>query len=168
MNIAQAYASAWKHGITFKGRATPSEFWWVFPVEFILFFVCNFMSMILGGLLERASELGEPTVVAVEGLIVLALTLFCIWMLLLWLSLMSRRLHDANLSAGWLFLYLFPLLIIVLMIMCLKPGTKGDNRFGPAPLAYMGMNPQESHWQAAQRNQEFESKLRGSFNEHSR
>ncbi len=44
-----------------------------------------------------------------------------------------RRLHDMDLSGWWILLVcFFPILILVL---CVWPGMKGYNRFGP-PLIY--------------------------------
>ncbi len=47
-------------------------------------------------------------------------------------ALAVRRLHDSNLSGKWLWLLLFwPIALVVLPIMLLRPSTKGLNRYGP-------------------------------------
>ena len=43
-----------------------------------------------------------------------------------------RRLHDIDFKGWWAMLIVIPFLNIVLLFV---PGTRGDNRFGPAPRA---------------------------------
>lgn len=45
-----------------------------------------------------------------------------------------RRLHDLDKSGWWILLFVVPLANLILGIMLLiRPGTQGDNRFGPPP-----------------------------------
>jgi uncharacterized membrane protein YhaH (DUF805 family) len=60
------------------------------------------------------------------GLLFLAFSFFVIPFPLL--SVTVRRLHDINMSGWWSLLSFFPLIPIFLLF---RPGTKGQNRFGP-------------------------------------
>jgi uncharacterized membrane protein YhaH (DUF805 family) len=50
-----------------------------------------------------------------------------------------RRLHDLDRSGWWLLLTLTGIGIILLLIWDCMRGTPGPNRFGPDPLAGMGL-----------------------------
>ena len=51
-----------------------------------------------------------------------------------WIAVVVRRLHDADRSGWWGLLLLLPVIgLIALSVIGLKPGTAGENRFGPAP-----------------------------------
>jgi uncharacterized membrane protein YhaH (DUF805 family) len=45
----------------------------------------------------------------------------------------GRRLHDIDRSAAWVAIALVPFGIVVLLAWLILPGTRGPNRFGPAP-----------------------------------
>lgn len=49
------------------------------------------------------------------------------------LAVSARRLHDANISALWLLLYLLGIGPLILFFMWLQPGTKGSNQYGEDP-----------------------------------
>lgn len=52
-------------------------------------------------------------------------------------SLYARRLHDLNKTAWWSLLLFVPLAnFILIIILILKPGTKGENRYGSPPRGY--------------------------------
>ena len=53
-------------------------------------------------------------------------------MLLPTLGVTARRLHDRN-KSGWMILVsLIPLIgTLILLIMCIPEGDKGENKFGP-------------------------------------
>lgn len=48
------------------------------------------------------------------------------------LTVAFRRLHDAGLRGTWWLINFVPIIgPVLLLILCLLPGTKGENRFGP-------------------------------------
>jgi len=72
------------------------------------------------------------------------------------LTLYARRFHDLNLSGWWYFAVVFVLIIMFFLLpdilvsalgtgfflfMALKPGTRGENRFGPEPTGTEGFYP---------------------------
>ena len=110
----------------FRGRASRPEFWW-----FYLFFVgALFCAGILDGVLEATLDL-PAKFHSYGGFNVLAIAL----LMVPFLSVSARRLHDMNHSGCWALLYLIPFVghFVLLVWFCMK-GTQGDNRFGAAPL----------------------------------
>ncbi len=99
---------------TFTGRASRDEFWW-----FVLFVL---LVWIAANVIDAA--LGSPLLQLVVSLA----------LLVPWLAVVVRRLHDADRSGWWALLLLLPVIgLIALIVIGLKPGTAGENRFGPAP-----------------------------------
>jgi uncharacterized membrane protein YhaH (DUF805 family) len=56
-------------------------------------------------------------------------------LILPFLAVSVRRLHDRDMAGAWIFLYLVPLGYFALLILFALPGTPGPNRFGEDPLA---------------------------------
>lgn len=96
----------------FEGRAGRKEFWWAFLFNFVVTFIL--------GLFGKAGTI-----------------LTAIWslaILLPYLGVSVRRLHDIN-KSGWLVLLsLIPIVgIIILIIWWCREGDKTDNQYGPVP-----------------------------------
>lgn len=103
-----------KHYVDFNGRARRKEFW-----MFYLF--TTIISIILGW---------------VDGLIFgqqILSYLFGILILLPFISLWVRRLHDTNKSGWWLLLFFTGIGTIVLLVFAVLEGEKGPNQYGPDP-----------------------------------
>ncbi len=99
---------------TFTGRASRDEFWW-----FMLF---QLIVAIAASVIDGA--LGSPLLQLVVSLA----------LLVPFIALVVRRLHDADRSGWWALLLLLPVIgLIALIVIGLTPGTAGENRFGPAP-----------------------------------
>jgi uncharacterized membrane protein YhaH (DUF805 family) len=97
----------------FNGRAGKAEFWWFVLAYFAVYVV----------------------VAIVAGIIhVPALTIVMLGLVLPYLAVAVRRLHDTNRS-GWMYLIgLIPLVgIILLIVWWVGDGTVGDNQYGPDP-----------------------------------
>ncbi|GLV29834.1 DUF805 domain-containing protein [Sphingobium sp. TomTYG75] len=121
----------------FSGRARPKEYW-----MFILFLLLFFIAIgIVEGLLGLSTTehwvrrgpwwfdtgyhtRGGP----LTGLFGLAI-------LIPWLAVAVRRLHDTDRSGFWLLIIFFPLIgSLVLLVFFIMSGTRGPNRFGPDPV----------------------------------
>lgn len=106
----------------FKGRARRKEYW-----LFTLFIII--VSLVLSFIDHTAGfTLGSNT--GVLGFI------FYLAIFVPSLAVGVRRLHDIDKSGWFILLGFIPLIgaIALIILMCL-PGTQGDNRFGPDPLA---------------------------------
>lgn len=110
---------------TFSGRSSRSEFWWV--QLFILL-----VSVAVVVLVAVTSELGSLAALGV--LVGVGYFVFLVGVLMPSLALTVRRLHDANLSAGFLALALIPSVggLIVFILLLLPSSTQGT-RFDRPP-----------------------------------
>jgi uncharacterized membrane protein YhaH (DUF805 family) len=111
--------TAYSHYWDFRGRAARSEYWLFFLWVFILGFVA--------GLVDRL-VLQSHDLIGPCALFVTFANLIPNF------SLSFRRLHDTDRSAWWLLIALIPILGgLVLFVFSVMAGTRGENRFGPAP-----------------------------------
>ncbi len=96
----------------FTGRAPRSELWW-----FVLFTVAvNFVLQLVG--LEFVAGV------------------FALVILIPSIAVGVRRLHDIDRTGWWYLLALVPVIgWLVLIFFYIQPGTPGENRFGPDPMA---------------------------------
>ena len=127
--------------VTFKGRASRSEFWW-----FALFVLVG--SLLLQGFMYMSFDTESMMAAAQDGsfstgmsfaLPIVPLILIFVFILVTFLpnlSVMVRRLHDTNHSGWWYWIALIPLIgLLILLYFFVSKGTDGDNDYGPDPLA---------------------------------
>ena len=102
-----------KNYVNFQGRATRKEFWYAFLFNAIICFILSLFGKV-GMYLSGAWSLA---------------------ILLPFLGVGARRLHDIN-KSGWLVLLsLIPIVgIIVLIIWWAKEGDPNENQYGPVPV----------------------------------
>ena len=95
----------------FTGRASKSEYWWIFVFNLIIYL---------------------PQLIISKHLPILSL-LITLGLFVPQLSLEIRRLHDIGKEWYWMFMSLIPLAgpIIILIFMCTESDT--DNRWGYGP-----------------------------------
>jgi uncharacterized membrane protein YhaH (DUF805 family) len=131
MSFGQAVTSYFQNYVTFTGRAPRSAYWWVFLFNLIIAVVAAVCDQVLG----IAYTMAGPTGVMSLGYGPIY-TIYLLAVLLPSIALSVRRLHDRDMSGWWFLLVFVPLIgaLILLVWFCL-PGTPGDNRFGPNPLA---------------------------------
>ena len=108
------YIECWKKYVEFSGRARRKEYW-----MFVLF---NIIASIVAGVIDGL--LGTRMIGSLYSLAVL----------LPWLAVCARRLHDTDRSGWWMLIALIPFVgwIVLLVFMCLD-STPGENRFGANP-----------------------------------
>ena len=121
----------------FSGRARPKEYW-----MFILFLLLCFIAIgIVEGLLGlsttehwvRRGPWSFNTGYHTRGGPLTGL--FGLAILIPWLAVAVRRLHDTDRSGFWLLIIFFPLIgSLVLLVFFIMSGTRGSNRFGPDPV----------------------------------
>ena len=99
------YINAWRNFANFDGRATRTQYWSFFGINFVIALVLN------------VSDNGG--------------TLYLVYVLAIFIPALAygvRRLHDAGYSGWWI------LLPIVNIFLLLASSIEGENRFGP-PVA---------------------------------
>lgn len=138
-SLGQAWSRFWKKGFTFAGRSSRSEYWWVaLSCDFI-----SFAALVIYFVVAFAGESGDGGTGVGTGAVVIVLAL-AIWGLIImipFLSLTVRRLHDANLSGGAWFVCLIPfvggLILFIFTVLASNPlGARFD-----APLSPMQQRP---------------------------
>ena len=122
MNPIQAVSSGFRGYVDFKGRSSRSEFWW-----WILFAgIVGWVSQILD------SSLGTPGYFIGQQYSGLLYTLAVLGLLLPYLAVSVRRLHDRGRSGFWLFIALVPVIgVILLIVWFVLRGNEGTNQYGP-------------------------------------
>lgn len=119
VSFGEAISQAFQNAFTYRGRASRSAFWWFFLFSVII-------DVIVYGIRDAS-----PVVGLVIGSIIGVI------MLVVWIPLFIRRLHDSDKSGLLALLYIgliIPIIDIAVMIaiivLAALPGTPGPNRFG--------------------------------------
>ena len=117
------FISALKKYAQFSGRSQRSEYWY-----FLLFYILIFIGLsFVDGLIGTFSK--HSAVGLLTGIFALA-------MVIPWISVGIRRLHDTDRSGWWLLVNLVPLIGgFVLLVFFAQDSQPGENRFGPNPKA---------------------------------
>ena len=107
MNPIAAIGSAFSQYANFNGRARRSEYWWF--AAFI--FICELCLMFIP----------------------ILFVIFVLAILLPYLAVSVRRLHDVNRSGWWLLIGFIPLVGLALFVFMLLPSERQANAYGPNP-----------------------------------
>jgi uncharacterized membrane protein YhaH (DUF805 family) len=108
---------------TFSGRAQRAEYWY-----FVLFYLVGYFALIM-----LDSALGLWSKEAEAGVLS---SIFALGVLLPFIAVATRRLHDIGKSGWWQLIGFIPLLGgIVLIVFFARKGDAGSNEYGPSPLA---------------------------------
>jgi uncharacterized membrane protein YhaH (DUF805 family) len=112
-----SYMAALRRYAEFSGRSRRSEFW--------IFALVNFLVSLALGLIE-----------AVVGLPPSLSVIYALFVLIPWIAVTVRRLHDTDRSGWWILVWFVPVIgFFVMLLFMILEGTKGPNRFGPDPKA---------------------------------
>lgn len=117
LSFTEAISTCFNKYADFNGRARRSEFWWFYLLGSI------------PGWINYAIQLSAPSIAIsiIFGIIGLAL-------LIPYLAVWVRRLHDTGRSGHWLwFILLCGIGILVPLIMCIFDGQPGANQYGSNP-----------------------------------
>ncbi len=137
MNFSQAVAGGFRRYVDFTGRSGRAEYWWFYLFLSLFFLAFYLLEIIVGGPTSPV----YPLISALSGLAWLGIVLP-------YLAVSVRRLHDTNRS-GWWYLISFTIVgLIPLIIWYCTPGTIGDNQYGADPLSDAGAaaGPAQSTW----------------------
>lgn len=127
-SFGQAVSRYFKKYATFSGRASRSEYWWVFLFNAIIGVVVWILALVFG---VAGAQVNSATGQVLPGpgyFVVIGLAgLWGLATLIPGLAISWRRLHDTNKSGGFWFLGFIPLVggIIVLVLMLLDTDPAG-------------------------------------------
>ena len=135
MGFADAVKTCFGKYVTFSGRAARSEFWWFVLFFYAAFFVLMTVDLALFGETTTATTETSASVSSETQFAPLS-SLFVLGVLLPYISVAVRRLHDTDRSGWWYWIGLVPLIgLILLIVWFASKGTPGQNRFGEDPLS---------------------------------
>ena len=121
MTFQEAIKSGFSKYVTWKGRASRSEFWF--------FALLMFAGVIVASIIDKILGTGGESGLGIVYMI------FVLATFLPYLSVLVRRLHDTDRSGWWYWIALIPIVGAILLIVWLATkGTTGDNTYGPDPL----------------------------------
>ena len=124
MNMMEAVKSVYSNYAKFSGRARRAEYWWFYLFYLIVYLVLGVVDSLLFG----TTTTGDGSFSASTDTPILS-GIFALGSLIPNLAVGVRRLHDINRS-GWLALLFVVGDILMFLVLCFLPGTKGPNRFG--------------------------------------
>ena len=112
----------------FNGRVRGKKFWYFFLINCIVVAILEVLGTMLSG--------GNPNGTAATGLT----GIYTLAVLLPYIGVTIRRLHDTN-KSGWLtLLILIPVVGgLIVLVLCAAPGTVGPNQYGPDPVDTAGI-----------------------------
>jgi uncharacterized membrane protein YhaH (DUF805 family) len=120
VSYRDAIASAFRQYVVFRGRARRSEYWYFYLFTVVLNIATTAIDRVLG----IADEFGTGPVGIIASLAIV----------LPWLAVGVRRLHDTSRSGWWLLMLLVPVVgWILLIVWFATDSTPGDNQYGPSP-----------------------------------
>ena len=115
------YLACLKNYVTFSGRARRMEYW-----MFVLFNILISIGLaVFDNIAGLTTSTGQGALSSVYGLMVLLPSL----------AVAVRRLHDIDKSGLWLLIGFIPCIGgLILLLLFVREGTPGENRFGPNPI----------------------------------
>jgi len=106
-----------RNGFVYRGRASLSAYWW-----FLLFLL----------IVSALTSISIAITSATSAYLALLIVVVSLYLTLVWLALVVRRLHDVGKSGWWVLISLVPFAgPIILLVFTLLEGTPGLNNFEP-------------------------------------
>lgn len=130
MGFFEAVKTVFKKGITFQGRSSRSEHVW-FSLFALYYGLFQYFVLFFSG--RVSAPLGMPLkllLMYLQGVTIL----LSAYIILLFICVAVRRLHDVNKSGWFLFLIFSIIGVYPVMYWLEAQGDKGPNRFGEGPL----------------------------------
>jgi uncharacterized membrane protein YhaH (DUF805 family) len=132
MTFVEAIKTGLSKYVTWKGRASRSEFWFFFLFVMLCLIVASIVDTILGTTFKAVNPMTGLEQSAGYGYVYMLVGL---GLFLPNLSVMVRRLHDTGRSGWWYWIVLIPLVgAILLIVWFATKGTTGSNEYGEDPL----------------------------------
>ena len=137
--LPQAVSRFFRKYATFSGRASRSEYWWVYLFIILVAIVGGIGVGVLGNATQTATDAAARQPGAGALIFGVPLIVFSLAIIVPAIALHVRRLHDVNLPGPLYLITLVPYLGgFVLLILAILPSNPAGARFdiGAAPAGY--------------------------------
>ena len=122
--MIEAYKKFWKGYDDFRGRSTPSDYWFAYSAHVLIFFV----SYLLLAVFQRMA-VDELSLLTNEVIFLLIFFAYGVATVLPGIAITVRRLRDAGYNWPYIFIPLIPFVGIFILIFLLCQPTKVDEPF---------------------------------------
>ena len=122
--MIEAYKKFWKGYVDFKGRSTPSDYWFAYSAHVLIFFA----SYLLLAVFQRMA-VDELSLLINEVIFLLIFFSYGIATVLPGIAITVRRLRDAGYNWPYIFIPLIPFVGIFILIFLLCQPTEVDEPF---------------------------------------
>lgn len=152
VDFGEAVKRGYRGWAKFSGRASLTEYWWWFLfaglisavayfVAYLAFFIAVFVTagstdlqpIDGGGYATSTTHVNVAVVALFVVLGLLAFVAFVLAIVIPWLAVSVRRLHDSGRSGWWLLLLLVPIGSLFVTVFLAFPSTPNTNQYGPVP-----------------------------------
>ena len=124
--MIEAYKKFWKGYVDFKGRSTPSDYWFAYSAHVLILFACYLLEAVF----ERmAVETGSSDLFTIGLIFLLIFFAYGVAAVLPCIAVAVRRLRDAGCNWLYIFIPLIPFVGIFILIFLLCQPTKVEVPF---------------------------------------
>jgi uncharacterized membrane protein YhaH (DUF805 family) len=124
VGFGEAIQQAFRNGFVYRGRASRPAYWWFVLFQVIVEFALELVIFIPLLVINNSGA-------TVAGSIVVGIAF--LYLALVGLALLVRRLHDTDKSGWWVLIGLVPFVgPIILLVFTVLGGTPGPNRYQPS------------------------------------
>ena len=119
--MIEAYKKFWKGYVDFKGRSTPSDYWFACSAHLLIFFTWY---LLLAVFERMVAETGSSDLFTIGVILLLIFFAYGVAAVLPGIALTVRRLRDAGYNLPYIFIPLIPFVGIFIFIFLLCQPTK--------------------------------------------
>jgi uncharacterized membrane protein YhaH (DUF805 family) len=161
LSFSEAIKTCFLKYAEFRGRASRPEFWWFALLYYLVIFV-PIVSLIAVDSVGRGDQPWDEADMNVAGVVFgIVIGVAVLALLIPYLAVGTRRLHDTGKPGWWWFITLVPFGSIILIVFWAIEGDKGSNQYGPPPGA-RSVQPATGRFAAAPRPHPHRSRGGGS------
>jgi len=124
--MIEAYKKFWKGYVDFKGRSTPSDYWFACSAHLLIFFTWY---LLLAVFERMVAETGSSDLFTIGVILLLIFFAYGIAACLPGIALTVRRLRDAGYNWPYIFVAFIPFVGWIILIVLLCKPTKVEYPF---------------------------------------
>ena len=105
--MIEAYKKFWKGYVDFKGRSTPSDYWFACSAHVLIFFACYLLLAVFEGM--AVAETGSSDLFTIDVIFLFIFFAYGVAAILPGIAITVRRLRDAGYNWPYIFIPLIPI-----------------------------------------------------------